>query len=309
MSCSASRTAPVSAAAPPGLSITYETRLIRSSPKRICGFITPADARTSPVARSQRCPAMVVDPTSTAMPQARSVNPGSTAATVGAPPARIRRSADRRGPGGPGERTVQVGEHVRLDGSDDDPVLLAKSCAHLVHHARAVGGWQLHVRERHQRVDDEVGQVDVLADDRSVHLARGRDVDHGVAEERRGAGEPVVGGPRARETRGRARSNPPVRAPRFRPRWPTWRTSRWWDAPGSARRSPVRRRRSRRRRPAPGPRRGRSCPPRPAPPAPQGERRRGTWTPGRPRSRSPAHANPPLRAISTSRAFGYSVSK
>ena len=45
-----------------------ETRLIRSSPKRICGFIRPMEAFTSPVARSQRWPAMVVEPTSMARP-------------------------------------------------------------------------------------------------------------------------------------------------------------------------------------------------------------------------------------------------
>ena len=37
-----SRTAAVISPAPSGFIITYETRLIRSSPKRICGFITPA---------------------------------------------------------------------------------------------------------------------------------------------------------------------------------------------------------------------------------------------------------------------------
>ena len=52
----------------PGWSITYETRLMRSSPKRICGFIAPAEASTSPVARSQRWPATVVEPTSNAIP-------------------------------------------------------------------------------------------------------------------------------------------------------------------------------------------------------------------------------------------------
>ena len=56
-------------ASPPGFIITYDTRLIRSSPKRICGFIRPADASTSPVARSQRWPAIVVDPTSIGDPE------------------------------------------------------------------------------------------------------------------------------------------------------------------------------------------------------------------------------------------------
>ena len=43
------RTARVSSFSEPGFIITYETRLIRSSPKRICGFISPAEASTSPV--------------------------------------------------------------------------------------------------------------------------------------------------------------------------------------------------------------------------------------------------------------------
>ena len=43
------RTARVSSFSAPGFIITYETRLIRSSPKRICGFIAPAEASTSPV--------------------------------------------------------------------------------------------------------------------------------------------------------------------------------------------------------------------------------------------------------------------
>ena len=54
------RTARVSSFSEPGCIITYETRLIRSSPKRICGFIAPAEASTSPredvaqVARDRR---------------------------------------------------------------------------------------------------------------------------------------------------------------------------------------------------------------------------------------------------------------
>ncbi|MEJ7719541.1 MAG: hypothetical protein WKF58_03465 [Ilumatobacteraceae bacterium] len=66
----AARITEVSAASPPGFIITYETRLIRSSPNRICGFILPLVATTSPDVRSQRCAATVVEPTSTAMPYA-----------------------------------------------------------------------------------------------------------------------------------------------------------------------------------------------------------------------------------------------
>jgi hypothetical protein len=53
---------------------------MRSSPNRICGFIAPALASTSPVCRSHRCPATVVEPTSKATPSATSWNSGNTAA-------------------------------------------------------------------------------------------------------------------------------------------------------------------------------------------------------------------------------------
>ena len=59
----------------PGFIIAYETRLIRSSPKRICGFIAPAEATTSPLTRSQRCAAIVVEPMSKASPKASRGNP------------------------------------------------------------------------------------------------------------------------------------------------------------------------------------------------------------------------------------------
>ena len=78
-SLSASRTAVVICTAPPGFIIEYETRLIRSSPKRICGFMRPAEATTSPLTRSHRCAAIVVEPTSTARPYAFSWKPGQTA--------------------------------------------------------------------------------------------------------------------------------------------------------------------------------------------------------------------------------------
>ena len=77
-SLSAPRIAAVSSCWPPGFIITYDTRLIRSSPKRICGFINPAEASTSPLARSQRWPATVVEPTSMATPYSSSKKPGHT---------------------------------------------------------------------------------------------------------------------------------------------------------------------------------------------------------------------------------------
>ena len=75
----AARTAAVISRSPPGFIITYETRLMRSSPNRICGFMAPADATTSPEVRSQTCAAIVVEPTSTAAPYTRSFRPGHTA--------------------------------------------------------------------------------------------------------------------------------------------------------------------------------------------------------------------------------------
>jgi len=78
---SADLTAQVISSAPRSFIMAYETRLIRSSPKRIWGFIAPADASTSPLVRSSRWPAMVVDPTSKASPRIRSWNPGQTAIT------------------------------------------------------------------------------------------------------------------------------------------------------------------------------------------------------------------------------------
>ena len=65
---SASRTARVISPAPSSCIIAYETRLMRSSPNRICGFITPFEASTAPSARSARCPAIVVEPMSIATP-------------------------------------------------------------------------------------------------------------------------------------------------------------------------------------------------------------------------------------------------
>src|SRR3546814_2677671 len=52
---------------------------MRSSPKRICGFISPEEATTSPHERLQRWPAMVVVPMSKAMPKLWSWKPGQIA--------------------------------------------------------------------------------------------------------------------------------------------------------------------------------------------------------------------------------------
>ena len=66
----------------PALSITYETRLIESSPKRIWGFISPAEATDVAGVQVRRCPATVVEPTSNAMPYAASWKSGQIAVTT-----------------------------------------------------------------------------------------------------------------------------------------------------------------------------------------------------------------------------------
>ena len=76
----------VSSFSPPLFIITYDTRLIKSSPKRICGFITPLLLITSPVVRSIKCPATVVDPMSIAIPNIVSTNPGQAATMLPATP-------------------------------------------------------------------------------------------------------------------------------------------------------------------------------------------------------------------------------
>ena len=104
------RTTRVSSFRDSGFSITYETRLIRSSPKRICGFISPAEASTSPVERSQRWPATVVEPTSKAMPYARSWRPGQTPVIVSPSwTATVTRQSPLA------ERALQVVEHGRVE--------------------------------------------------------------------------------------------------------------------------------------------------------------------------------------------------
>ena len=81
-SLSAARITVVSSTSPPLFIITYETRLIKSSPKRICGFITPALLKISPVVRSHKWPATVVEPMSIAMPYIAPTKPGHAAVII-----------------------------------------------------------------------------------------------------------------------------------------------------------------------------------------------------------------------------------
>ena len=77
--CKPAITALVISAAPPGFMMPYDTRLIKSSPNLICGFIAPVEASTLPVTISHKCADMVVDPTSMATPAIWSFRPGQMA--------------------------------------------------------------------------------------------------------------------------------------------------------------------------------------------------------------------------------------
>ena len=177
-SSSAVRTASVRWRSPPGFIITYDTRLMRSSPKRICGFMRPALASTSPLVRSHRWPAIVVDPMSTATPNAASTKPGqiatsrshSSIATVTAP----RCSGERRL-----ERCQHPERHGRLP-VGGAAVLLDERPADRRHRREIVAGIaelelrHLDVPERERRIDRDRWEVEVLAHHLAVHLAARR---------------------------------------------------------------------------------------------------------------------------------------
>ena len=168
---------------------------MRSSPKRICGFIRPPLASTSPPNRLQRWPAIVVEPTSTATPKASSTNPGQMATTLSVADRGCRRAA--------GDRRVDGWQHVGGQVVDDLAVLFGDCGDHEVcgRQPGAEGGrGDLDVAQGEQRVDDELGQVEgaeLLAHDLAVHLARRRDVDDGVAADRGGTAEAVPAGERS----------------------------------------------------------------------------------------------------------------
>ena len=66
---------------------------------------------------------MVVEPTSTAIPHARSVNPGNTAVTVGAAPSYRWRSATVAARGAPANAACRSASTVGLHVIDDQVVL------------------------------------------------------------------------------------------------------------------------------------------------------------------------------------------
>ena len=256
----AARTARVIAAAPSGWSMAYETRLMRSSPKRICGFMTPSEASTAPSDRSTRWPAMVVEPTSRATPRARSWRPGQTAVMTRASwTATVTPYEPASSAAGRARITCQVGRQVGQAPLGGQGVLEARQvAARRGQHGRR----HLDVVEAHHRVDLEGPAGQLLAHDLAVDLALRRHVDDDVVADGGGAGQAPVGGQAVEPARTRPR---PRRGPRDgRPGRPAraWGTRPGWAGPGSGRTGRVRRRPSRCPRRARAPRPGRSCRPR-----------------------------------------------
>ena len=230
---------------------------MRSSPKRICGFISPADASTSPVeqvaqmARDGRRADVERDP------ECAVVQPG--------PRARDRRAVvhgDGDRAGSLEQRALEI-RRTRRVGVELVELPLRGEC---LSHASQVtcgdselGSCDLDVVEAHDRVDLDRMCVGLLADDLAVELALGRNVDDDVTAEAGGAGqssslrEPTIGrvsrfhlggGRQARRRRHDRRAS---RARLPRPR------------SGSGRRCRARRRPSRGRHRASSPPRARSC--------------------------------------------------
>ena len=194
-SSTASRTAAVSCSSPPGFIITYDTRLMRSSPKRICGFIRPPLASTSPPNRLHRWPAIVVEPTSTATPKASSTNPGQTADDASV--------ADRGVAVPPAIAAWTAGSTSVAKSATTLAVLFGDRGDH------EVGGRQPRPERRPGRPRRSAGRTtgrrrawagrgrQLLAHDLTVHLARRRNVDDGVAADRGGTAEAVPAGERS----------------------------------------------------------------------------------------------------------------
>ena len=152
---------------------------MRSSPKRICGFIAPTAATTSPLVRSVRCAAMVVEPTSIATPKARSAKPGMMATM-----SRLLRSA-----------TVTF--HCPARNALCKPTSVARSACvspnapllvQRLLEATKITGRLVHVRlgdldviEADDRIDLDRMGLRALADDLPVDLAFGRHVDDEIA--------------------------------------------------------------------------------------------------------------------------------
>ena len=172
----------------------YETRLIRSSPKRICGFITPADATTSPLVRSHRCAAMVVEPMSTANPKAVSCRPGQTPMICFSPwTATVTCQSPAR------KRGLQHLQHGQIAGEVLEAPFLFQGIEQpaqipgRVVHVRLL---DLHVMQPHDRIELDRARVGFLAHDLPMDLAARGHVDHHIREHAGGAGQAPAGGER-----------------------------------------------------------------------------------------------------------------
>ena len=255
-SLSAARMHAVSSLSPPGFIITYETRLMRSSPKRICGFITPAVASTSPVDRSHRWPATVVEPTSMATPSAVSTKPGQMATATPS-----RSTAMVTEPVIVGCRLVGGAQHRGAPHRNFDAVSAQHSFTDQFGHRFRVAEHRLRhvdVEQPELRVDHQTGEVDGLAHHLLVNLALRRHGNHRVGEHGRRTAEPSPCTKRAAGVALRLvvdLDRRPIRqSSRLRCRLPTWRTSRSTVRSGNARRCRDRRTPSRDRPPTGAPR-------------------------------------------------------
>ena len=203
-----------------------ETRLMRSSPKRICGFITPAEASTSPSARSRGGRRWWSSRRRWRRPGARSWKPGQIAMTL--PRRGRRRSPCSR----PRERRLERLHDVR--GRRSRP-FSAHSRSSASNRRREVAGRRGQVR-RHD--------LDVVeADDRVDGEVAGR---HPCARPGGGPGSPAARRRRRRRgVRGAAEAAAVGRGPRVgrsrprrRPRGevarPTTRCRAWGTSPSAA---------------------------------------------------------------------------
>ena len=176
------RTTRVSSFSEPGFIITYETRLIRSSPKRICGFISPADASTSPREEVAEVPGdrgradverdpvrAVVEPRPDAGDRRRRRGPRRSPASA---PVAQRGFCKRRGARA-WSQARPVSPHSRSSASRSRVQVARRATRARAARPRRV--------EAHDRVDLDRVRVRLLAHDLAVDLALGWHVDHDVA--------------------------------------------------------------------------------------------------------------------------------
>ena len=144
--------------------------------------MSPPEASTSPLCRSHRWPAIVVEPTSIARPKARSTKPGQMP---------IRRSPASIA-------TVTFQSPARSAGCRPCSTARSQASAPICHCAAQrllqalevaalgvhVGLGDLDIVQAHDRIERDRAHLGALAHDLPVHLALGRNVDHDVAQER-----------------------------------------------------------------------------------------------------------------------------